>query len=162
MQEVKAKSGSTYLEAYHQRARVKAFDQSPLDSNSEVDQVCVDQFLQQPRATRLILKGQLGQGTLSLESIPSDRFNRRPATSLNFQAQGGLLLVQESSFEFNHSEGRQSTFSVDFATGAISELRQQTIRRPVAEQLEPGLRTLLESTASEIDSLAYTITQPWK
>ncbi|MFN8607513.1 MAG: hypothetical protein U0931_08275 [Vulcanimicrobiota bacterium] len=64
------------------------------DSNSEVDQVCVDQFLQQPRATRLILKGQLGQGTLSLESIPSDKFNQRPATSLNFQAQGGLLLVR--------------------------------------------------------------------
>lgn len=171
MVEIQAKTGANYLKAYRQLVeRTKAFDQSAVDSEPNSRQVLVDQMVttgMSSEPTRLILKGSLQSGpvlapsgAISLESIPCEQYSHSPSTKLEFQPSGPQLRVVESYFESNQAQGQKRTFTVNFSTGAVSDLKQESITRVLPGSLDGDLRSQLLGMASDIDNFSYTMKNP--
>ena len=168
MVEIQSKSGATYLSAYRQLVeRTKAFDQSAVDGDSKSGQVLVDQMVHSGmsgEATRLILKGSLQSGpvlspsgAISLESIPCERYSQKPSTKLEFQPSGGQLRVQESYFEGDKAQGQKRTFTINFSTAAVADVKQESITRVMPDSLDGAVRSQLLEMACDMDNLGYTI-----
>ena len=170
MVEIQAKSGATYLNAYRQLVeRTKTFDQSAVDNDSNAGQVEVDQVVQtgpgmSTESTRLILKGNLQSGpvlapsgAISLESIPCEQYARNPATKLEFRPSGGKLQVEEQYFEADSAQGQKRTFTIDFASGAVSNIKEEAASRVVPGSLDQALQSQLDGMGRDMSSLGYTI-----
>ncbi|MFN8611053.1 MAG: hypothetical protein U0931_26155 [Vulcanimicrobiota bacterium] len=172
MVEIQSKNGATYLRAYQQLVeRMKGLDQSSADQDREEGQVMVDQVIQtgaglSQEDTRLIVKGSLQSGPvlapsgpISLEAIPLEQYTQQPASRIAFRPNGGQLEVVESWFAPGKAEGQQRTFQVAFDSKAISEVREEAIKRSLPGQGDPALERQLGELGHQISSLAYTIRQ---
>jgi len=172
MVEIQSKNGATYLRAYQQLVeRMKGLDQSSADQDQQAGQVAVDQVIQtgaslSQQDTRLILKGSLESGPVlapsgpvSLEAIPLEQYTQQPATKIAFRPNGAQLEVVESWFEPGKTDGQQRTFQVSFSNQAISDVREEAIKRSLPGSADPAVERELGEMGYQISSLAYTIRQ---
>lgn len=170
MVEIQSKNGATYMRAYQQLVdRMKGLDQTSADQNEQSGQVMVDQVIQtgpglSQEDTRLIFKGSLQSGPVlapsgpvSLESIPLEQYTQQPASKIAFRPNGGKLEVVESWFDPGKADGQQRTFQVAFSNQAISDVREEPIKRALPGNADPAVERELGELGYQISSLSYTI-----